>query len=72
MMKKLKISKLCFIAVIFCFLLTGCGNKECARWETRDETKEDCSQYTGTQNVLCNARNQNKDGKVHQECVEWK
>ncbi len=72
MMGKLKVSKLFFILVIFCFLLTGCGNKECARWETRDETKEDCSRYTGSAYTSCTYRNIGKDGKVHQECVEWK
>lgn len=66
-------NKILFIGLIFgCLLLTGCGGKECAKWETYDGTKSDCYGTSGADYYKCIKDNVGKDGKITQECVEWK
>lgn len=66
---------ICMLIVISCLLLTGCGEKQCVKWETTTSTtdKLDCSDLNGSSKYNCEFINEQraKKDKTTQECVAW-
>lgn len=61
-----------FLIVFTIMLVTGCSNKECSKWITKNNgTTRNCSNIEGYyEKMYCEMKN--KSASTTQECVEWK
>lgn len=66
--------KILMLGILFCcsIALTGCGEKQCSKWETKSNgVVQDCSKISGQyEKLYCEQKNAKI--KTTEECVEWK